>query len=206
MDFSLSDDLLELKERTERLVREEIIPLETDPRQTPHGPAPELRRELVAIGRRAGLLSPHVGARVGRARPRSSRQGGGLRGGRLLAVGAGGAQLLCPRRRQHAPPRTSRRSAPKRAMAAAIGGGRNPLLLYDDRAGAGGGFRPFDAEDDGAPRRRRQPRRLCHRRREMADHRRCRCGIRNHHGENRQRRPAGPPAPRCSCRRWTRLE
>ena len=65
MDFSLSDDLLELKERTERLVREKIIPHEADPRQTPHGPAPELRRELVALGRRAGLLSPHVGREWG---------------------------------------------------------------------------------------------------------------------------------------------
>ncbi len=61
MDFALPDDLLELKERTERLMREAIIPLEADPRQTPHGPAPELRRELIALGRRAGLLSPHVG-------------------------------------------------------------------------------------------------------------------------------------------------
>ena len=65
MDFSLSDDLLDLKKRTERLVREEIIPYEADPRQTPHGPALELRRELVALGRRAGLLSPHVGREWG---------------------------------------------------------------------------------------------------------------------------------------------
>ena len=61
MDFSLSGELLELKERTERLVREEIIPYERDPRQTAHGPAPELRRDLVTLGRRAGLLAPHVG-------------------------------------------------------------------------------------------------------------------------------------------------
>ena len=65
MDFSLSDELLELQQRTERLVREEIIPFEADPRQTAHGPAPELRRELLALGRRAGLLSPHVGREWG---------------------------------------------------------------------------------------------------------------------------------------------
>ena len=65
MDFSLSDDLLELQARTERLVREEIIPFEADPRQTAHGPTPELRSELLALGRRAGLLSPHVGREWG---------------------------------------------------------------------------------------------------------------------------------------------
>jgi alkylation response protein AidB-like acyl-CoA dehydrogenase len=65
MDFSLSDDLLELKRRTARLVREEIIPYEADPRQSAHGPAAELRCELVALGRRAGLLSPHVGREWG---------------------------------------------------------------------------------------------------------------------------------------------
>jgi len=61
MDFSLSDDLAELRERTERFVREKILPYERDPRQTPHGPTEDLRRELVALGGEAGLLSPHVG-------------------------------------------------------------------------------------------------------------------------------------------------
>src|SRR6202049_5128022 len=61
MDFSLSDDLVELKERTERFVRDRILPFETDRRQTAHGPSEDLRRELVALGREAGLLSPHVG-------------------------------------------------------------------------------------------------------------------------------------------------
>ena len=65
MDFSLSDDFVELKERTDRFVREQILPYENDPRQTAHGPAEELRRELVGLGRRAGLLSPHVGREWG---------------------------------------------------------------------------------------------------------------------------------------------
>src|SRR6516164_5514526 len=61
MDFSLSDELLELKDRTDRFVQERVCPYENDPRQTPHGPKEELRRELVKLGREAGLLSPHVG-------------------------------------------------------------------------------------------------------------------------------------------------
>src|SRR6266403_3342884 len=65
MDFSLPDDLVYLKERTERFVREQILPYENDPRQTAHGPAEELRRELIGLGRRAGLLSPHVGREWG---------------------------------------------------------------------------------------------------------------------------------------------
>lgn len=65
MDFSLSDELLELKERTERFVQEKILPYESDPRQTTHGPTEALRRELVALGREAGLLSPHVGPEWG---------------------------------------------------------------------------------------------------------------------------------------------
>jgi len=65
MDFSLSDELVELKEVTERFVRDRVLPFETDPRQTAHGPSEELRRELVALGREAGLLSPHVGRHWG---------------------------------------------------------------------------------------------------------------------------------------------
>jgi acyl-CoA dehydrogenase len=61
VDFSLPDDLVELAERTRSFVRERVLPYEDDRRQTAHGPSPELRRELVALGRAAGLLSPHVG-------------------------------------------------------------------------------------------------------------------------------------------------
>src|SRR6185503_1277565 len=65
MDFSIPDELIELKERTERFVREEIIPREQDPRQTRHGLIEEFRLELVALARRAGLVSPHVGREWG---------------------------------------------------------------------------------------------------------------------------------------------
>ena len=65
MDFSIPDDIAELRERTERFVRDDMIPRERDPRLTAHGPTEEFRRELVALGRRAGLLSPHVGTEWG---------------------------------------------------------------------------------------------------------------------------------------------
>src|SRR5437588_6704180 len=61
MDFTIPAELVELKERTERFVRDEILPREHDPRLTHHGPTEEFRLELVAAARRAGLLSPHVG-------------------------------------------------------------------------------------------------------------------------------------------------
>jgi len=65
MDFALPDEVVELQKRTERFVREQILPYENDDRQTAHGPSDELRRELVGLGRRAGLLSPHVGRKWG---------------------------------------------------------------------------------------------------------------------------------------------
>ena len=65
MDFTIPDELLELKERTEHFVRDEILPRETDPRQTAHGPSEEFRRELVALARAAGLVAPHVGREWG---------------------------------------------------------------------------------------------------------------------------------------------
>jgi acyl-CoA dehydrogenase len=61
MDFTIPDELVDLKERTERFVRDQILPREADARLTPHGPTEEFRRELVELARSAGLLSPHVG-------------------------------------------------------------------------------------------------------------------------------------------------
>jgi len=65
MDFTIPDELLELKKRTENFVRQEILPRENDRRLGPHGPSDEFRRELVALARQAGLLSPHVGREWG---------------------------------------------------------------------------------------------------------------------------------------------
>src|SRR5205807_8900542 len=65
MDFTIPDELLELKKRTENFVRQEILARENDRRLGPHGPSDDFRRELVALARRAGLLSPHVGREYG---------------------------------------------------------------------------------------------------------------------------------------------
>jgi acyl-CoA dehydrogenase len=65
MDFAIPNELIEWRERTEIFVREQMIPREDDPRLGRHGPSEEFRRELVALGRRAGLLAPHVGREWG---------------------------------------------------------------------------------------------------------------------------------------------
>ena len=65
MDFSLSPELQELQQRTRSFIRDKIIPLEGDKRQTAHGPTEDFRRELVALGREAGLLAPHASPEYG---------------------------------------------------------------------------------------------------------------------------------------------
>ena len=88
MDFSIPDELLELKQRTERFVADEIIPREADPRQGAHGPSEAFRRELIALARARGLVSPHVG-----------REWGGLgldHRGRAVVFEAAGYSPLAP--------------------------------------------------------------------------------------------------------------
>ena len=65
MDFSLDQELLELRQRTREFIAEQVIPLEFDSRQTPHGPSEELRNELVERARKAGLLTPHASRELG---------------------------------------------------------------------------------------------------------------------------------------------
>ena len=55
MDFALPAPLRELQQQTRRFIADRVVPMEGDPRQSPHGPSDALRRELVAKGREAGL-------------------------------------------------------------------------------------------------------------------------------------------------------
>ena len=65
MNFSLPAEIVELRDRTQRFIAEQIIPLEKDERQSSHGPSEALRDELVARGRAAGLLTPHASKAMG---------------------------------------------------------------------------------------------------------------------------------------------
>ncbi|MGL6043165.1 MAG: acyl-CoA dehydrogenase family protein, partial [Sandaracinobacteroides sp.] len=57
IDFSLSPALADLAARTRHFVQHDIIPYERDPRLTQHGPTDDMRLEMVAKARAAGLLS-----------------------------------------------------------------------------------------------------------------------------------------------------
>ena len=65
IDFDLGADLQALQARIRTFIADEVIPLESDPRRTPHGPTEELRRELTEKARVAGLLAPHVSREYG---------------------------------------------------------------------------------------------------------------------------------------------
>lgn len=65
MDFALPPELTDLQQRTRHFIRDQIMPLERDPRQTPHGPTDAFRNELVAKARAAGLLTPHASRELG---------------------------------------------------------------------------------------------------------------------------------------------
>ena len=60
MDFSLPPDVADLAARVDDFVRTEVIPFESDPLWSDHGPDDDLRRALNAKARVAGLLAPHA--------------------------------------------------------------------------------------------------------------------------------------------------
>jgi len=57
MDFTIPSDLAKLRDKVSAFVRSEIIPYEKDPRWSDHGVSDELRRELNAKAKAAGLLA-----------------------------------------------------------------------------------------------------------------------------------------------------
>lgn len=65
MDFSLPDDIRDLRDRTRKFIAEQVIPLENDPREDEHGPSEELRNELIERARAAGLLTLHASREMG---------------------------------------------------------------------------------------------------------------------------------------------
>ncbi len=65
MDFSIPKELLTLKAEVEAFVRRDVIPFEFDPRWTAHGPSDDLRRDLNAKAKAAGLLAVHVSKEFG---------------------------------------------------------------------------------------------------------------------------------------------
>lgn len=64
MDFSLPPEVAELQERTRAFVRDVVIPAEARD-QGVHGPEEDLRAELQAAARAAGVFAPHVAVEYG---------------------------------------------------------------------------------------------------------------------------------------------
>ena len=65
MEFGLTPELRDLQQRTRDFILEQVIPMEDDPRQGPHGPEESLRLDLVERARVAGLLTPHASPELG---------------------------------------------------------------------------------------------------------------------------------------------
>ena len=57
----ISQHAVEMAEKVERFVREEIISYERDTRCGAHGPADEMVQEMRELARAAGVLTPHIG-------------------------------------------------------------------------------------------------------------------------------------------------
>ena len=57
ISFALDPIQIDLKDKVTAFVREKVIPMESDPRRTIHGPTDDLRRELIEMARSAGVLS-----------------------------------------------------------------------------------------------------------------------------------------------------
>jgi len=67
MNIEVSEDIQNMQAQVRAFIRDEIVPMESDPRQTGHGPTEELRDVLVEKARQRGLLTPHASLEMGGA-------------------------------------------------------------------------------------------------------------------------------------------
>jgi len=88
INFAPPTELVELAARTKAFVIDKVIPYEKDPRWTSHGPTDELRLELNALAKDAGVFAPHVPKEFG---GRALNQVG-----RALVFEAAGYSMLGP--------------------------------------------------------------------------------------------------------------
>ena len=65
INFAPPADLAALADKVKAFVIDKIIPYEKDPRWTAHGPTDELRIELNALAKAAGVFAPHVPTEFG---------------------------------------------------------------------------------------------------------------------------------------------
>ena len=205
IDFQIPAETAALAERIRAFVTEKIVPFEKDPRLTAHGPTEDLRDELVALAREAGLLTFQAPKRFGGLEPTPSRPSRALRGCRLVDARPGGPELRGSRRGQHVPAVADRRRGAGRGVPPARHRGPPALGVRDDRARRSRlGSRPAHHH------RRQGRRRLRHQRPQVAHHRRQRRQDVDHHGRPRRGwRDALPLRRRrrrasSSSARWTR--
>ncbi len=74
IDFEIPADLAARRDRIRSFVEDQVIPYEKDPRLTRHGPSEDLRTELVALAREAGLLTFQAQRRFGGWEPSHREQ------------------------------------------------------------------------------------------------------------------------------------
>ena len=195
MDFSLPPELQQLQQRTRAFIRDKIIPLEGDKRQTHHGPTEEFRQELVALAARPGSGGAACRHRIGR--PRLNHVG------KAVVFEEAGYSLLGPVAMHIFAPDEGNMHlleavashGTKGTLAAAAGGRRTRSCFCMTEPAPGAGSDPAALQT--TARAGRQP--LRHQRRKMVHHRRRRGGLCHHHGEGR-----GRTTRRCSWPTWTR--
>lgn len=74
IDFEIPAQWAGLRDDIRAFVAEKIVPYETDPRLTRHGPTDELRGEMVELARQAGLLTFQAPRRFGGREPSHREQ------------------------------------------------------------------------------------------------------------------------------------